>query len=55
MSKADELRAFYKANIALGDISNKTIERMKAEIIAAELEEDARSFPICDRSLARAA
>ncbi len=39
MSKLDELRALLKANIASGDISKTTIERIKAEIIAAELEE----------------
>ncbi len=55
MSKADELRSFYKANIASGDISKITIQRMKAEFIAAELEEDAPSIPICARTFAREA
>ena len=55
MSKADEFRASHKANIASGDISKTTIERMKAETIAAELEEDARSIPICEQTFARAA
>ena len=55
MSKANELRAFLKANIAAGDISQKTIERIKAEIIAASLEEDESSNPICERAFAWAA
>ena len=55
MSKTDELRAFLKANIASGDISKMTIERMKTEIIAVELKEAARSIPICKQIFTRAA
>ncbi len=55
MSKANELRAALKANIAAGDISEKTIDRMKADIIAAVLEEDEPSIPIGERVFARAA
>ena len=55
MSKADELRTVLKVNIAAGDVSKKTIERMKADIIAAVLEEDESSIPIGKRVFARAA
>ena len=40
MSKAQELRAFYEANIACGDICEAAEARMLAEIAAAESEEN---------------
>lgn len=55
MKKSDELRAFYQANVACGDICEAAAARLKAEIIAAEQEEEEDSTPICKRAFARAA
>ena len=40
MSQADELRTFYKANIACGDICEGAAAKMRAEIAAAETKDD---------------
>lgn len=55
MSTSEELKAFLGANIACGDVSEKTIERMKSDIVAVELEEEALRIPFCEKTFFRAA
>ena len=55
MSKSEELRAFYEANIACGDISEAAEARMLADIAAAEIEENSSAAQVLEQPVGQAA